>query len=400
MRRHRHRESRSENRTDTLSRVDSWHPYGSLKYDFPGSLPSTLSVIRSKPFHHNHRLPETPSTTMADSIPVDKVCPRFTAGVVRYAPSAQEAEAAAKATKLGYIPRLLGVDELMYPYLWKAVLIECFATTFLTFASIGAVLSSFGRQPDPTTPPIIEPPSIGIAITHFFFLGLFILSFAPASGGHMNPMISFATMLTGHTPIARGVLYILAQTCGSVIGAQIIKDALPETTINWTKNQQGQGALGTCASGDLTGRQQFLLEFGFSMVVLIAAYGIAFDARQAKIFGPVLAPIFIAATIGVCIYSSGTVLPAGHSGAIMNPARCFGPAAVIGGDAWDNQWSYWFGPFVAGVVNALVYILAPPHHKKVYEEEAKIRLLEKHKRKNGIRKSITELKAVSLAGSG
>eukprot|EP00954_Amorphochlora_amoebiformis_P018693 1327758-Amorphochlora_amoeboformis.AAC.1 len=57
MRRHRHRESRSENRTDTLSRVDSWHPYGSLKYDFPGSLPSTLSVIRSKPFHHNHRLP-------------------------------------------------------------------------------------------------------------------------------------------------------------------------------------------------------------------------------------------------------------------------------------------------------------------------------------------------------
>mmetsp|Transcript_19061 Transcript_19061/g.26814 ORF Transcript_19061/g.26814 Transcript_19061/m.26814 type:complete len:158 (+) Transcript_19061:158-631(+) len=139
-----------------------------------------------------------------------------------------------------------------------------------------------------------------------------ILSFAASSGGHLNPMISFATTLTGHTPAARGLLYIAAQMLGAVIGASIMKDALPDETINWTKNSRGQGALAGCAAGDLSGKQQFLLEFGFGMFVIIVAYGTAFDARQGKIFGPILAPIFVAASIATAIYSSGTVLSSGY----------------------------------------------------------------------------------------
>mmetsp|Transcript_23087 Transcript_23087/g.45019 ORF Transcript_23087/g.45019 Transcript_23087/m.45019 type:complete len:248 (-) Transcript_23087:307-1050(-) len=199
-------------------------------------------------------------------------------------------------------------------------------------------------------------------------MALLILSLAASSGAHINPMISFATILTGHTPATRGVLYIFSQMCGSVIGSQIMKDALPESTREWTVSENGQGQLGGCTYGTLTEKQQFLIEFGFSLFVIVCAYGLAFDARQGKIFGPVLAPIFIAAAIAAGIYSSGTLLPSGYSGAGMNPARCFGPAAVMGGDNWRGHWVYWFGPFTAGAVNAVVYLLAPPHHKAMYEE--------------------------------
>mmetsp|Transcript_26800 Transcript_26800/g.65006 ORF Transcript_26800/g.65006 Transcript_26800/m.65006 type:complete len:174 (-) Transcript_26800:3-524(-) len=148
---------------------------------------------------------------------------RFHAQLVRYLPSAEEKSAAKEAKELGPFWRWVGTDELQYAYLWKAVLIELFGFTFLTVASIGAVISSFGRAPGPDAPPVIEPPALGVAVSHFFILGILILSFAPASGGHLNPMITFATVLTGHTPIARGVLYIVAHIVGSVIGAQIMK---------------------------------------------------------------------------------------------------------------------------------------------------------------------------------
>ena len=55
--------------------------------------------------------------------------------------------------------------------------------------------------------------------------------------------------------------------------------------------------------------------------------------NSVQVFGPVLAPIFIGIAIGIGIFSSGTLISSGYSGAAMNPARCFGPAAVTGTSA-------------------------------------------------------------------
>jgi glycerol uptake facilitator-like aquaporin len=50
-----------------------------------------------------------------------------------------------------------------------------------------------------------------IGVGHFFLLSFFILSFAAASGGHLNPLITWSTCLTGHTPVARTLMYTTAQ---------------------------------------------------------------------------------------------------------------------------------------------------------------------------------------------
>ena len=43
-----------------------------------------------------------------------------------------------------------------------------------------------------------------IGISNIFLLSTFIYATAPASGGHMNPMITFSAMLAGICPVSRG----------------------------------------------------------------------------------------------------------------------------------------------------------------------------------------------------
>ena len=42
---------------------------------------------------------------------------------------------------------------------------------------------------------------------------------ANVSGGHLNPAVTFATCLTGHTSWAKGALYVVAQVLGGVFGS-------------------------------------------------------------------------------------------------------------------------------------------------------------------------------------
>ena len=42
---------------------------------------------------------------------------------------------------------------------------------------------------------------------------------ANVSGGHLNPAVTFATCLTGHTSWGKGLLYAIAQVLGGVFGA-------------------------------------------------------------------------------------------------------------------------------------------------------------------------------------
>ncbi len=54
-------------------------------------------------------------------------------------------------------------------------------------------------------------------------ISLMVLIFATAnvSGGHLNPAVTLATILTGHMYWTRGVLYMIAQVCVCVGGCSI-----------------------------------------------------------------------------------------------------------------------------------------------------------------------------------
>lgn len=73
-------------------------------------------------------------------------------------------------------------------------------------------------------------PVLYIAIFQGLILSLAILAAGPATGGHVNPCITFTEMLTGHISPVRCLLYMLAQSLGSIVAAFWVK----VSTINLT----------------------------------------------------------------------------------------------------------------------------------------------------------------------
>ena len=72
-----------------------------------------------------------------------------------------------------------------------------------------------------------------VGITNIFLLFLFVEANAVTSGGHLNPLISFSTMLTGLPPIPRAIAYVLGQTLGGAVARGLIRGTFgKETLIN------------------------------------------------------------------------------------------------------------------------------------------------------------------------
>lgn len=81
-----------------------------------------------------------------------------------------------------------------------------------------------------------------VGLSNVFLLTLLIMAAGPGSGGHVNPTITFATMITGLTGLARGitapfeqwqgdtdhhylsaVLYLIFQTIGAGIAGGLLR---------------------------------------------------------------------------------------------------------------------------------------------------------------------------------
>lgn len=93
--------------------------------------------------------------------------------------------------------------------IWKSAFIEMVATMSLCYISalIDTTLTNLQTSQLPAY----------VGITNIFLLSLFIYASAPASGGHVNPTITFATMTTGLIEFPRAILYL----CGQIIGGGI-----------------------------------------------------------------------------------------------------------------------------------------------------------------------------------
>ena len=82
------------------------------------------------------------------------------------------------------------------PPLTRAQVVECVATASSIYISsqFGMTLMNSG----------VTPVAAYVGIFNAIFLMLFIYATATATGGHLNPMITFTTVLCGLTPIPRG----------------------------------------------------------------------------------------------------------------------------------------------------------------------------------------------------
>lgn len=63
----------------------------------------------------------------------------------------------------------------------------------------------------------------------------------------------------------------------------------------------------------------FVLEYMFAQALIISAFGVGLDPRQAKVFGPALSPILVGLTLGLGTLASGMAKP-GYTGICQSEA--------------------------------------------------------------------------------
>ncbi|ORZ32609.1 aquaporin-like protein [Catenaria anguillulae PL171] len=217
---------------------------------------------------------------------------------------------------------------------------------------------------------------LGAISTGFCSIAL-IYSFADVSGAHFNPAVTFATVVTGKTSVAKGAMYVGIQLFAAVFSSIFVRALYPKPA--------GDGALTTIqllfvdvGAGSDPGHA-FVMEFMLTFILVYVIFATAFDTvdtQNAIKVNPVLtqfdedgqpiqapaaasegvgrnltiyttsgntkagfAPLAIGMTLGFLCFLGGTV-----SGGAFNPARVFGPALV--GGYWRNHWVYWFGDFL------------------------------------------------------
>lgn len=172
-----------------------------------------------------------------------------------------------------------------------------------------------------------------VAFAHGLTILVMVAALGAISGAHFNPAVTAGFVATGRMTPVRGAQYMAAQLLGAVLasllvgwfGLEIVAAGTPALAPNVSP------AAGT------------VVEVVTTFFLVLVIFGTAVDHRAPKS----VYPFAIGLTVALDIMATGPI-----TGAAMNPARAFGPALVSG--AWANQWVYWVGPLVGGILAAFL----------------------------------------------
>jgi MIP family channel proteins len=184
---------------------------------------------------------------------------------------------------------------------------------------------------------------LGIALAHGVGLAVIVTIMMPISGGHINPAVSVALWVGNQIDTATLGRYVGAQLLGAIVGALLIKGLFPASMVRIT-------SLGTPSiSGAMGLFGAISLEALFTFFLVSAVYGTCVSPQAQRVGG-----FAVGLTVLVCALGGGAL-----TGAVMNPARAFGPALVSWD--WHGQAVYWIGPLLgAAAAGALwKYLLLP-----------------------------------------
>ncbi len=113
--------------------------------------------------------------------------------------------------------------------LWRRLLAELLGSAFLAAVVVGSGIAAQRLSPGNTGLELLENAAATAA-------GLFaiILMFGPVSGGHFNPVVSFADAAFGGLPWRDAAAYLPAQVAGCIGGAVVanLMFALPAVSIS------------------------------------------------------------------------------------------------------------------------------------------------------------------------
>jgi aquaporin Z len=187
---------------------------------------------------------------------------------------------------------------------------------------------------------------VGIALAFGLIIVAMAYSFGNISGCHVNPAVSIGMLINGKITIVDFVGYILAQFLGGIVGAGILK-----FMTNGLTNADGSAlGLGTNGYGELSAMgitlaQAIVVEIILTFMFVFAVLGVTSRREYSS-------------TAGLVIGLSLTVvhlLGLPFTGTSVNPARSFGPALLVGGEAFSQVWVFIVAPVIGAIVAGFVF---------------------------------------------
>ena len=179
---------------------------------------------------------------------------------------------------------------------------------------------------------------LGVALAHAMVLSVMVTALMRISGAHFNPAVTFGLWLANKIEAKDAGLYVLTQLVAAVVAALLVKTLLPSVAGEST----GYGVPRIASNVDLI--QAILLEAILTFFLVSAVFGTAVSPEAPSGIGG----------FGIGLVLLFDILVGGPlTGAAMNPARAFGPAAIA--NDWVGQGAFWIGPLLGGAVAALVW---------------------------------------------
>jgi len=246
-----------------------------------------------------------------------------------------------------WFPKWRDPNDDVWQALWRSAISEFFATAIFIFIGTGSVTST---QAALGLSNISVPSLTVIALAHGFCIMVMVYTIGEISGGHINPIITWAVLITQKISVLRALIYWVSQFLGGIIGSLVLRGLLP------VELRFGMGC--HTLNSALKPVQGWGCEVIFTFIFVFVVFATAISPFVGKIaplsggsdYGPgKLTPFVVGMTI-LILHTVGIPL----TGASMNPARSFGPALVQGGVCWNNHWIYWIGPLFGSTCAALV----------------------------------------------
>ena len=154
------------------------------------------------------------------------------------------------------------------------------------------------------------------------------------SGCHINPAVSIAVWINKGMSGKDFIGYIIAQFLGGISGAAVLM-ALIGTDM-------GLGTNGLF-EGDIL--KTMIVEVILTFVFVLSVLGATSKPENSKVAGLVIGgSLTLVHLLG--IYFTGTS---------VNPARSFGPALLMGGEALSCVWVFVAAPLIGGIIAALIW---------------------------------------------
>jgi MIP family channel proteins len=180
---------------------------------------------------------------------------------------------------------------------------------------------------------------VAIALGYGLAVAVMTSALGHISGGHFNPVVTFAFLLTRRISVLLAIVYWLMQFAAAALAALLLRWIFPEQV----RNVVELGAPTLAPSID--NWKGVVIEAVLTFFLVWVFFATAADPRGAF---KQIAGLAIGLTVAVDVLVGGPL-----TGAAMNPARAFGPQLVQ--NAWTDWWVWYLGPYAGAAIAALLY---------------------------------------------